>query len=97
MKSRCDIRGWLQGAEAGNGENHAFLVDYNYYLFFRARVVRERWSSTRYSPTTRAVCFYLTIKMQCSIQLPTVPPRKSSLWLKIHGPSDRELANKTAD
>ena len=21
----------------------------------------------------------------------------SSLWLKIHGPSDRELANKTAD
>ena len=22
---------------------------------------------------------------------------KSSLWLKIHGPSDRELANKTAD
>ena len=22
---------------------------------------------------------------------------KSSLWLKIHGPSDRELADKTAD
>ena len=22
---------------------------------------------------------------------------KSSLWLKIHDPSDRELANKTAD
>ena len=22
---------------------------------------------------------------------------KSSLWLKIHGPSDRELANETAD
>ena len=22
---------------------------------------------------------------------------KSSLWLKIHGPSDRELAKKTAD
>ena len=62
IKSRYDIRGWLEGAEAGDGKKkHALSIDYNYLFFFRARVVRERWSSTRYSSTTRAVCLYLSI------------------------------------
>ena len=41
----------------------------------------------------------LSLTIGCSIRhwLDPFVIVKSSLWLKIHGPSDRELANKTAD
>ena len=54
-------------------------------------------ASTPYLAQRRGGALSLTIG--CSIRhwLDPFVRVKSSLWLKIHGPSDRELANKTAD
>ena len=54
-------------------------------------------ASTPYLAQKRDEAFLLTIRCSTRYWLDPFARVKSSLWLKIHGPSDRELANKTAD
>ena len=54
-------------------------------------------ASTPYLAQRRDGSLSLTIGCSTRHWLDPVVRVKSSLWLKIHGPSDRELANKTAE
>ena len=54
-------------------------------------------ASTPYLAQRRDGALSLTIGCSTRHWLDPFVRVKSSLWLKIHGPSDRELANKTAD
>ena len=54
-------------------------------------------ASTPYLEQRRDGALSLTIGYSTRHWLDPFVRVKSSLWLKIHGPSDRELANKTAD
>ena len=54
-------------------------------------------ASTPYLAQRRDGELSLTIGCSTRRWLDPFVRAKSSLWLKIHGPSDRELANKTAD
>ena len=53
-------------------------------------------ASTPYLPRRRDGALSLTIGCSTRHWLDPFVRVKSNLWLKIHGPSDRELANKTA-
>ena len=54
-------------------------------------------SSTPYLAQRRDGALSLTTGCSTRHWLDPFVRVKSSLWLKIHDPSDRELANKTAD
>ena len=54
-------------------------------------------ASTPYLAKRRDGALSLTIGCSTRHWLDPFVRVKSSLWLKIHGPSDRELAKKTAD
>ena len=54
-------------------------------------------ASTPYLEQRRDGALSLTIECSTRHWLDPFVRVKSSLWLKIRGPSNRELANKTAD
>ena len=58
---------------------------------------KEPPASTPYLAQRRDGALPLTIGCSTRHWLDPFVRVKSSLWLKIHGPYDRELANKTAD
>ena len=58
---------------------------------------RKPPASTPYIAQRRDGALSLTIRCSTRHWLDPFVRVKSSLWLKIHGPSDRELANKMAD
>ena len=58
---------------------------------------RKPPASTPYLAQRRDEALSPTIGCSTSHWLDLFVRVTSSLWLKIHGPSDRELANKTAD
>ena len=58
---------------------------------------RKPPASTKYLAQRRDGALSLIIGSSTRHWLDPFERVKSSLWLKIHGLSDRELANKTAD
>ena len=58
---------------------------------------RKPPASTPYLAQRRDGALSLTIGCSTRHWLDPFVRVKSSLWLKIHGPFDRELANRTAD
>ena len=61
INGRYELRGWLEGAEASNGEVSSPVSCRQSLVVSRFGVVGERWSSTRNSLTVSALCFYITI------------------------------------